>query len=213
MYTAKILDLKTEGWGSVKIGIFQNEELIYSFEHNYPNKDIIETNIKFLKYGSKHYCLFTECYNNLVMLSLPDLKQVGRISLGSICPIDLYIPEYAIEPDQLKYPGLVYIDNDGEENLDYNNTLFGFMLAAIWGGPETLIYGIDIDFKKENCLEITDKYSKSFGKSISIDTDKKIKLKDFIYINDRDSSDPNKWRVTFHVPTTFEVVSGKYLDI
>lgn len=150
------IEIKPGCWNYLRIGVFLDDVQIGEFQKNY-HSHAIKTFAPFERNGQWH-ALYTEDYQHLSVMSLPDCKKIGD-EKSSFCPVEVYIPQYqtykypATTAEELKkYPEqnhswlskdryekqydqeLWNVSNDTwicDNTIQYEN--FAFVSGACWG--------------------------------------------------------------------------------
>jgi hypothetical protein len=129
-YAAKVLENVTGGWGSQRIGIFQDENQIGEYLRNYHGFGT-STFFPFEKDG-KWYALYAEHYTCTYLMSLPDCKKIGgEEPVGhGFCPVEYFVPKYKkltikgmteeeMEKDKIPKQNWHWVGKD-QEHRDYD---------------------------------------------------------------------------------------------
>jgi len=93
MYTAKVIEKIGEGWGKLRVGVFDEDSKIGEYVRNYDSFG--ESTFCPFQLRGKWYALYSAHYTCTRIMSLPDCKDIGGEdpSANGFCPVDYYVPE------------------------------------------------------------------------------------------------------------------------
>lgn len=106
VFTAKVLDKISNGkgvWNSVKVGVFQDDQLIGEYVRNYPS--YAESTFCPFEQNGKWYALYSKEYMYTRVMSLPDCKDLGGECRDTVeyknhfCPMGYYVPHLCYQKD------------------------------------------------------------------------------------------------------------------
>lgn len=171
-------------WDSTKVDIFEDEKFIGSYIRNYPSGIFFP----FL-YKDKWFALFSENYECVSVMSLPDCKKITETEEG-FCPVDVWVPAYKFEENSFKIKDKIYpcyyaenvISKDENQSdceklpLLYHD--FAFVSGCVWGDDSRMKVRLldlknldqgEIKYLNIGYLEILN--SIALNKAINIDSD------------------------------------------
>lgn len=152
-YSIKIEKVETkEGcWNTLKVLIYDNGQLIGSYDRNYST--LYGTFLPF-KQNGKHYALFSSCYSATSVMELPSCKVIATETERGFCPTGYYVP--CVEDSVLE-------EDDEHSNYRYKvigpNGNFGFVCGCFWGDDSSWkIQFLDLSKISEGIISRDDRF-------------------------------------------------------
>lgn len=95
MYKAKILEKTKDAWGTLRMGVFKDDEQIGEYDRRYHSHGE-STFFPFQHPNGQWYALYSADYTCTYIMSLPDCKKIGgeEGAAGGFCPVEYFVPTY-----------------------------------------------------------------------------------------------------------------------
>jgi len=118
----------------LKVGIFKDDNQIGEYYRNY---DMMFSTFLAFEYKGKEYAIYSEMYDEISVMSLPDCNRIVLDNTSEFCPIDFKIIPVEFVPYNIERKEIInnYI-------IEYD-VHFIWTIGCIWGGP-IMLQMIDI---------------------------------------------------------------------
>jgi hypothetical protein len=186
-------------WDLTDVTIFEGSRVVVRYERNYPGIAPFEV----FRQSGRDYALISRRYMGTDVLDLATGEVIAsedrKVRSYGFCPVGFYVPDWRDVHDGSILPGSKY----WEKHDEWPDGTLGFVWGCYWGDDNGWkVQALDLSEISKGKVRRDDRFGYLY-----LDSDHSRPPSDFIRCTAGEgSSGP---RVTFSVPMTFDVTTGK----